>query len=242
MRSTPCGSSAEVTPRLKTATECPRSRRSSTRDRPRLRVPPMIRTRIGRSCDQNELSIKTTIIGPKSRYDFGLVCCIFLCMTARFALLLVLSASLSAQTTVRADNAKPPAPSTNGADSSLSQALASADELLHASKFPEAAAAYKAILEKEPATANAHVGLMRSLVRSQQLSEAEEAGKQAIQAAPLSDLVHATYGDVNFRIGQMGTAEAEYRTALKLDANSARGLCGMGRMYAMVGMNKRAKE
>ena len=83
---------------------------------------------------------------------------------------------------------------------------------------------------------------MRSFLRSHQLTEAEEAGKQAIQAAPLLSLVHATYGDVNFTIGQMGVAEAEYRAALKLDANAARGLYGMGRMYSMVSMHKRAKE
>src|SRR5205823_13932636 len=114
-------------------------------------------------------------------------------MNTRFALLLLvaLPASLSAQTAVSADNSQPPAPSRSVTGSSVGEALASADGLLKESKFEEAAAAYKAILAKEPTAANAHVGLMRSFLRSHQLTEAEEAGKQAIQAAPVSSLVHA---------------------------------------------------
>ena len=55
-------------------------------------------------------------------------------------------------------------------------------------------------------------------------------------------MVHAAVGDVAFRSGNFGDAEKEYRAALKIDTNSARGVYGMGRMLHMVSMNKRAKE
>jgi len=103
-------------------------------------------------------------------------------------------------------------------------------------------AAFKVLVEKDPASAEAQVGFIRGLMRSRQLDEAQSAAKAATVAVPNSALVHATAGDVAFRMGDFGSAEAEYRAALKLDSNSARGLFGMARMYQMVSMNKRAKD
>ena len=109
-------------------------------------------------------------------------------------------------------------------------------------QFPEAAAAFQAILAKNPASAEAHAGLVRSLLRGHKLDEAEEAAKKALAAAPNSAMVHAAAGDVAFRAGRFADTEAEYRAAVKLDANSARAQFGMGRVLQMVSMNKRAKE
>jgi len=122
------------------------------------------------------------------------------------------------------------------------EALASANALLNEGKFADAATAFGAIVEKNPASAEAQTGLVRSLLRARKIDEAEEAGKKAVVAVPSSALVHATVGDVAFRAGRFADAEAEYRTALRLDGNSARGQFGMGRMYEMVSMYKRAKE
>src|SRR5262252_3563965 len=52
-------------------------------------------------------------------------------------------------------------------------------------------------------------------------------------ADPAAALVHAAVGDVAFRAGRFADSETEYRTALKLDPNSARGQFGMGRMLQM---------
>lgn len=109
-------------------------------------------------------------------------------------------------------------------------------------QFPEASAAFRAILVKDPNSAVAHAGLIRSLLRAHQIEDADEAARKAAAAVPSSALVHAAVGDVAFREGKFAETEAEYRTALKLDPNSARGHHGMGRMFQMVSMNKRAKE
>jgi tetratricopeptide (TPR) repeat protein len=150
-----------------------------------------------------------------------------------------------AQTT--ADNAKPAVPPAASTASAAAPApapdpLVDARALMSKREFAEAASAFQAILAKNPSSPEANAGLVRSLLRGHKLDEAEEAAKKAIAAAPNSAMVHAAAGDVAFRAGKFADTEAEYRAALKLDANSARGLFGMGRMYQMVSMNKRAKD
>jgi tetratricopeptide (TPR) repeat protein len=119
--------------------------------------------------------------------------------------------------------------------------LASAQALLKKGKFTDAAAAFKSIVEKNPSSAEGQVGLVRSLLRSRQVDEAEEAGKKALAAAPTSSAVHAVVGDVAFRAGKFADAETEYRAALRLDSNSARGTFGIARMLEIVSMHKSAR-
>ncbi len=105
----------------------------------------------------------------------------------------------------------------------------------------EAAAAFKAIIAKDPTSAEAQAGLTRSLLRARKIDEAEVAAKNAVVAVPKSAAVQAAFGDVGFRTGHFLDAESGYRTALQLDPNSARGWFGMGRMYDMVSMHLQAK-
>jgi tetratricopeptide (TPR) repeat protein len=149
------------------------------------------------------------------------------------------------QSATATDNAKPPASQSsakNGIGSATNEALASANALLKQGKLSDAAAAFKAIVEKDPASAEAQAGLVRSLLRARKLDEAEEAGKKAVAAVLSSALVHGALGDVDFRAGKFAEAETEYRTALQLDGNSARAWFGMARMYDMVSMHKQAKS
>jgi len=175
-------------------------------------------------------------------------------------LALCLAASAAAQTTsnnakpatpvatadapATVDNAKPavsPA-SASAASSAVKDPLVDARALMGKRQFAEAAAAFQAILAKAPSSPEANAGLVRSLLRDHKIDEAEEAAKKAVSAVPNSAMVRAAAGDVAFRTGKFADTEADYRAALKLDANSARAQFGMGRMYQMVSMNKRAKE
>jgi len=125
-------------------------------------------------------------------------------------------AAAGAQTT--ADNAKPAVPP--AANSTPSDAAAAPDPLVDAralmskKQFAEAAAAFQAILAKNPSSPEANAGLVRSLLRGHKLDEAEEAAKKAVAAAPNSSMVHAAAGDVAFRAGKFADTEAEYRAAL----------------------------
>jgi tetratricopeptide (TPR) repeat protein len=165
-------------------------------------------------------------------------------MNLRFLLpvsLVISVVAAGAQTT--ADNAKPAVPpAATSPAAATHDPLVDARALMSKKQFAEAAAAFQAILAKDPSSAEANAGLVRSLLRGHKLDEAEEAAKKALTAAPNSAMVHAAAGDVAFRAGKFADTEAEYRAALGLDANSARAQFGMGRMYEMVSMHKRAKE
>ena len=165
--------------------------------------------------------------------------CIFWRMLSRFFLVLGLSCCLCAQTTIAADN---PKPASAEATHPSNEALAAAKALFKAGKFSDAATAFQSLIGKDPGLAEAHVGLIRSYMHEDEFDAAQAASKKALEAAPSSSLVHATAGDVDFRLGLMAEAESEYKAALKIDSNSARGLYGMGKLYSMLSMHKHAKE
>ncbi len=160
-------------------------------------------------------------------------------MIVRLSLVLCLAVPALAQTV--SDNTKPAVPATGTADASVTSPLAAAQALLKKGKFEEAATAFKAIVAKAPSSTEAEAGLIRSLLQGGQLDDAESAGAQALAAVSSSAPVHAAVGDVKFRLGKFADAEAEYRAALKLDANSPRGTFGIARMMEMVSMRKSAK-
>jgi tetratricopeptide (TPR) repeat protein len=153
------------------------------------------------------------------------------------------SPALAATIQNTADSGKPSASTTASATAtSLNEPLLAAKGLMKKGQTKDALAVFKTLVEKDPSLAEAQAGLVRCLLRSGELDEADGAGKKALAALPSSAVIHAVVGDVAFRAGNFGDAEKEYRAALKIDSNSARGVYGMGRMQQMVSMNKRAKE
>jgi tetratricopeptide (TPR) repeat protein len=173
------------------------------------------------------------------------LCCSMLRM--KLYLLLAFAIAIPAAGQTVADNTKSatptvPSAASNAEADSLKAPLASAEELIKKRQFPEAAAAFRVIVEKNPTSAEAHAGLVGSLLRGHKIDDAKEAVTKALIALPNSALVHAMAGDVAFREGRFGDAEVEYRSAVKLDAGCARAQFGMGRMYEMVSLNKRAKD
>ncbi len=163
-------------------------------------------------------------------------------MKSSLLLAICLAAFATAQTTT--DNAKPAAPAAEEsvAAPKVNEPLAAAWALMKKGKLTDAAAAFKALVEKDPTLADAHAGLVRCLLSTNQLEEADDAAKKALAALPSSAVVHAAVGDVAFRSGNFADAEKEYRAALKIDTNSPRAVYGMGRMLHMVSLNRRAKE
>lgn len=121
-------------------------------------------------------------------------------------------------------------------------ALAPGRALWKEHKYEEAAAAFKVVVDKNPSSADAQAFFLRSLLRAHKLDESLEAATKAVSVLPSSAAVHAAAGDVDFRMGKFSEAETEYRTALKLDGNSARGVLGMARMFDMVSLHKKAQD
>jgi tetratricopeptide (TPR) repeat protein len=121
-------------------------------------------------------------------------------------------------------------------------ALANAHTLFRQADFRGAAAAYRKIAEAKP-SAEAYAGLVRSLLKADDVKAAEQSSQKALAAFPDSAIIHAERGDVYYRRGSIPQAEEEYRAALKLDDQCARAWLGQGKVdavYARRGQSKTA--
>jgi tetratricopeptide (TPR) repeat protein len=145
-------------------------------------------------------------------------------MTRWFLLLLVLAPPLPAQT------------SASAGDGQLSEAR----RLFRQADFRAAAAAYRKIIEAQP-SGEAYSGLVRSLLKADDVKGAEESSQKGLASLPKSALVHAARGDVYFRRGLIPEAEDEYRAALKLDDKSSRAWLGQGKVDAVYTRHTKSK-
>lgn len=119
-------------------------------------------------------------------------------------------------------------------------ALATARHLFREADFRGAAAAYRKILEGR-VSEDAYSGLIRSLLKADDVMAAEESSQKALAALPDSAMIHAARGDLCFRRGLIPQAEDEYKTALKSNDKLARAWLGQGRVDAVFVRHARAK-
>ena len=119
-------------------------------------------------------------------------------------------------------------------------ALANARHLFRQADFRGAAAAYRKIIEAKPSD-EAYAGLVRSLLKADNVKAAEEASQRALAALPDSAAIHAARGDVDYRRGFIPQAEDEYRAALTLDDKCARAWLGQGKVDAVYARHSKAK-
>jgi tetratricopeptide (TPR) repeat protein len=113
--------------------------------------------------------------------------------------------------------------------------------LFRQGNFRAAAAAYQKTIELG-ASPEAYAGLIRSLLKLDDVAEAERSEENAVHSFPQSAAVLAAVGDVKFRQGFMAEAEDEYTAALKLDDNCARAWLGMGRIYSAASQRQRSRD
>ncbi|HEY2170167.1 MAG TPA: tetratricopeptide repeat protein, partial [Candidatus Angelobacter sp.] len=119
-------------------------------------------------------------------------------------------------------------------------ALANARHLFRQADFRAAAAAFRKTIDAKPSD-EAYAGLVRSLLKADDVKAAEESSQKALAAFPESAIIHAVRGDVYFRRGFIPQAEDEYRTALKLDDKCPRAWLGQGRVDAVYARRSQAK-
>jgi len=120
--------------------------------------------------------------------------------------------------------------------------LAAARLLFRQGDFKAAAVAYQAIISKDHSSADAHAGLVQSLLKQDDVPAAAGNSLKALEALPQSAPIHAARADVLFRRGLIPEAESEYNAAIKLDEKCARAWLGMGRMDAVLARHRRAQE
>lgn len=119
-------------------------------------------------------------------------------------------------------------------------ALANAHHLFRQADFRGAATAFRKIVEGKP-SAEAYAGLVRSLLKADDVKAAEESSQKALAAFPDSAIIHAERGDVYYRRGLIPQAEDEYQAALKLDDKCARAWLGQGKVDAVYTRHSKAK-
>jgi tetratricopeptide (TPR) repeat protein len=139
----------------------------------------------------------------------------------------------------------PSAPS--GAKSSHSEAqlqVSSAQALIKAGKFTQAAAIFRQIISREDTAdgPGAHAGLVRCLLKLDDVTGADEASALGMRAYAQSSLTQTARGDVRFREGAIMEAEELYQSALKVDAKNARAWLGMGRVDSALSRQAKAKQ
>jgi tetratricopeptide (TPR) repeat protein len=117
---------------------------------------------------------------------------------------------------------------------------ASARQLFRQGDFKGAAAAFRKVIETQPSP-DAYSGLVRSLLKLDDVKGADESSQKALAALPQSSLAHAARGDVLFRRGMIPEAEEEYGAALKLDDKSARAWLGQGKVDAVLARRGKSK-
>lgn len=123
-----------------------------------------------------------------------------------------------------------PLPAQNPAPPPLAEGLADADRLLRSGKSDDALRIYRAVLERDPASAAAQVGVARAQLHREDFVAARDAAAAAVSRFPNYPPAHTVLADVHFREGHFGPAEEEYRAATRLDSNFAPAWLGWARI------------
>lgn len=131
-------------------------------------------------------------------------------------------------------------PMTAQTPASAGEALAAARELFRHADFRGAAVAFQKIIEVKPSP-EAYSGVVRSLLKADDVKAAEESSQKALAALPESALAHAARGDVYFRRGMIPEAGDEYQVALKLDDQSSRAWLGQGKVDSVYTRHSKSK-
>ena len=154
-------------------------------------------------------------------------------MTPRFLAAAILSAMLWLP--IRAFTASPGPPQ-------QSVDMSTANMLYRSGKFAEAATKLQAIVKADPTNVAAQVGLVQSLLRAQEIDEAQAAAVRALTLQPGSASLVTAMGDVQFRLGQMPEAERSYLKAEGLDPNNPLPYVGAARVYRAYALYRRAYD
>ncbi len=119
---------------------------------------------------------------------------------------------------------------------------ASAQTLFNQGRFQDAATAYRAIIAKDKSSALAYSGLVRSLLKLDDVSAANLESQKAVATLPMSCPIGAVRGDVFFRFGRFNLAEREYTYALAGEDKCAHAILGLARIYAAQSRRVKARE
>ena len=142
---------------------------------------------------------------------------------------------------------KPPSQSSapaqqSASNSSESATLAEADRLLANGKPADAQARYQAVINSDPGSIPAQVGLARSLILQAKLDEAQAELDKALARNPNSPDLLLTLGDLQFARGRIADAEGAYVKAENLRPQDPAAYLGLARVYRAASLFRRAYD
>ena len=120
--------------------------------------------------------------------------------------------------------------------------LAAADQLFISGAIPEAAAKYQAIVNTDPTSVAAQVGLIRTYLIRQQLDEAVTTTNAALAVLPNAPLLLLTLGDLQFRLGKISDAERSYIKSKNLNPKDPAPYMGLVRVYRAYSLYRHAYD
>jgi tetratricopeptide (TPR) repeat protein len=123
----------------------------------------------------------------------------------------------------------------------VSNPLGLARALYRKGDFAGAVAAYQGMLQQHPQSPDAHAGLVRVYLKQKKVDLAAEAAERALTQTD-SPRVHVARGEVWFRQGRIGDAEAEWVRAINSGYPEARAYLGIARVRDAIAMHKSAKQ
>jgi cytochrome c-type biogenesis protein CcmH/NrfG len=98
----------------------------------------------------------------------------------------------------------------------------------------------KSQIARNPDAAAPHLQLVQIYLRTERFEEADSAVKAALQANGQNSELHRVAGDLLFREGHVAEADAEYKSAFRLDKQNPRAIYGISRTFRAVGLRAKA--
>ena len=120
-------------------------------------------------------------------------------------------------------------------------AIQQAERELFAARYDRAAELYAKLLRDDPAWAPGYYGAVRSLIGAYRAHEAYSVAEEGLRHSPEMAEAQAAAGLAAYRRGDLTTAEACFRKALKINARDAPGLSGLGLIYNSISKFKSAR-
>jgi hypothetical protein len=119
-----------------------------------------------------------------------------------------------------------------------------AGEPSQAGDLPSKSAPTAAISEPQsiPASIEANLDWIRSLLKKDAVSEANEAAEQALKLFPANASLHALWGDLLSRMAKTKEAKDEYLKAILLDPKNGRGYLGLSKLHSFNFNRKSARS
>jgi len=139
-----------------------------------------------------------------------------------------------------AGQSAPSAQSKNSGDEAAT--LAEADRLLTSGKPADAQAKYQSVVNADPSSIPALVGLARSLILQQKLDEASSVLDAALARHPDSSELFLTLGDLQFGEGKIAGAESSFVKAENLKPSEPAPYLGLARVYRAASLYRRAYD